>query len=255
MEKLTVTIERRIATVRIRNPPLNILDDDLRRALFAAFGELEARDDIHVVVVEAGPGQAFSAGSNIREFPSDEIGGVAKIRFEQHLHNRLADLPAVTIAKLGAATLGGGGELMLACDFRIAAAGITIGFPEIRLGALPAAGGIKRLVQEIGPARARSLVMFGKPMAAEEALAIGVIHDVVPEPELDRRVEALASELASLPLDALLLAKRCIAAAVPQTAVDTAEAEAFGQLFRGRNLREGLSAFLEKRRPDFDRER
>ena len=85
MEKLTVTIERRIATVRIRNPPLNILDDDLRRALFAAFGELEARDDIHVVVVEAGPGQAFSAGSNIREFPSDEIGGVAKIRFEQYL--------------------------------------------------------------------------------------------------------------------------------------------------------------------------
>ena len=253
MDKLAVQIEGRIATLRISNPPLNILDEDLRRALFGAVGEIEAREEVRVVVVEGGPGKAFSAGSNIRQFPSDELGGVTKIRLEQHFHNRLAALSQITIAKLGAAALGGGGEMMLACDFRIAASGVDIGFPEIRLGALPAAGGIKRLVQEIGPVRARSLVMLGRPIKAEEALAIGLIHEVVPGAELDARVEALALELISLPSDALSLAKRCIAAAVPDTDIDTAEAEAFGQLFRGRNLREGLAAFLEKRKPKFDR--
>jgi enoyl-CoA hydratase/carnithine racemase len=244
----------RIGTIRIENPPLNVLTNEIRRALFCVLDQVEAKALADVLVIEGAGERAFSVGSDISEFPADEISGMGKIRFEQHLLNRLANLPQVTIAKVGATTLGGGGELMLACDFRIAAAGAMIGFPEIKLGALPAAGGIKRLVQEIGPLRTRQLVLLGRPIQAQEALSFGIINEVVPAAELDGRVMALAEELSALPADALALAKRCIAAAVTQGDIDTVEAESFGRLFRGPNLREGLAAFLEKRKPKFRRD-
>src|SRR5690606_38386217 len=147
----------------------------------------------------------------------------------------------------------GGGELMLACDFRLAAESASIGFPEIKLGALPAAGGIKRLVRDVGPARARDLVLRGRRLSAREAAGIGLINECVPEAELDGAVASLAAELAVLPADALRLAKRCIDVAVGSAEIDTVEAEAFAELYRGVNLREGLKAFTEKRPPKFNR--
>ena len=242
-----------IARLRVQNPPLNILTNATRRALFETARGLQTRDDLSVVILEAAGEKAFSVGSDIGEFPEDELGGVAKIRFEQYLLDTIAGLPQVVIAKLRGFALGGGGELMLASDLRIAARDAQIGFPEIRLGALPAAGGIKRLVQEIGPVRARELVMTGLPISAERAYAIGLLTEVVDAAALDTHVDELADHLAALPRTALGLAKRCIAAAQPQTRIDTAEADAFGALFRGTDIREGLAAFLEKRPPRFNR--
>jgi enoyl-CoA hydratase/carnithine racemase len=254
-EHATVSVEARgaIARLRIDNPPLNILTNATRRALFDAARTLEGQDGIRVVVVEAAGEKAFSVGSDIREFPEDELGGVAKIRFEQYLLDRIALLPQVVIAKVRGFALGGGAELMLACDLRVAADTAQVGFPEIRLGALPAAGGIKRLVQEIGPVRARELVFSGRSIPAERAFAIGLINEVVGAGELEVRVDSLADELAALPQDALRLAKKCVGAALPESRIDTAEAEAFGALFRGANIREGLVAFMEKRPPEFNR--
>lgn len=242
-----------VARIRVANPPLNILTIAVRRALFNAARALDSRDDVRVVVIEADGARAFSVGSDIREFPDDELGGVAKIRFEQYLLDGIARLSQVVIAKVRGLALGGGAELMLACDVRIAARGAQFGFPEIRLGALPAAGGIKRLVQEIGPVRARDLIFSGRPISATRALDIGLITELVDEAELDARVEALAADLASLPRSALRLAKKCIAAATPTTGIDTMEAEAFGALYRGADLSEGLAAFVEKRTPQFNR--
>jgi enoyl-CoA hydratase/carnithine racemase len=181
------------------------------------------------------------------------LGGPAKIRFEQLLLNRFARLPQVTIAKLRGHVLGGGAELMLACDFRLAAESASIGFPEIKLGALPAAGGMKRLVRDVGPVRARDLVLRGRALPAREASGIGLVTECVPDAELDAAVAGLAAELAALPADALRLAKRCIDAAGGPAEIDTAEAEAFAELYRGANLREGLKAFTEKRPPKFNR--
>jgi enoyl-CoA hydratase len=250
-QKVLVSRAGRVATMCIDNPPLNILTNAIRRDLVSALELIEQMIGVHVLIVDAVGERAFSVGSDISEFPKEELGGVAKIRFEQHLLNKLAALPQITIAKVTGMTLGGGGELMLACDFRIVATGAKIGFPEIRLGALPAAGGMKRLVQDIGPLRARQLVMLGRPIDAAEALSFGLINEVVPSSQLDERVIALASELAALPPDALVLAKRCMAAMVPNGNSDTSEAEAFGRLYRGPNLREGIAAFLEKRSPKF----
>jgi len=242
-----------VAILQIDNPPLNILTVAVREALFRRIIEVENRPDIRVVVVQAGGSRAFSVGSDIREFPDDELGGVAKIRFEQYLLDRLAGLPAVTIAKVGGMALGGGAELMLACDFRIASTGAEIGFPEIRLGALPAAGGMKRLTREIGSLYARELVLLGRPVSATRAAEIGLINSVVPAEDLDAEVDRLARELVALPAEAMRLAKRVIGSDALWRQMDTEEAEAFGILFRGTDLAEGLAAFLEKREPRFNR--
>lgn len=247
-----LSVDGPIATVRIDNPPLNILTIALREALFAQLADIESQPDIRVVIVEATGGRAFSVGSDINEFPRSELDGVAKIRFEQYLLDRLAALPAVTIAKVSGMTLGGGAELMLACDFRIASTTAKIGFPEITLGALPAAGGMKRLVREIGPLRTRELVMLGRPIEASRAAELGLVNMVVPLDGLDETVASLAADLAELPGKALGLAKQTIASASSSGEMDTAEAEAFGTLFRGSDIAEGLAAFLAKRKPSFN---
>jgi enoyl-CoA hydratase/carnithine racemase len=247
-----LSIDGPIATVRIDNPPLNILTIALREALFSQVAEIEGRPDIRVVIVEGVGARAFSVGSDINEFPQDELGGVAKIRFEQYLLDRLAALPAITIAKVDGMALGGGAELMLACDFRIASTAARIGFPEIRLGALPAAGGMKRLVREIGPLRTRELVLLGRPIDASRAAELGLVNMVVPPDDLYGAVANLASDLAELPGKALCLAKQTIASASSSGEMDTAEAEAFGALFRGSDIAEGLAAFLAKRKPSFN---
>jgi enoyl-CoA hydratase/carnithine racemase len=142
---------------------------------------------------------------------------------------------------------------MVACDFRIASLESRIGFPEIRLGALPAAGGMKRLVRELGAMRAREFVLLGKSVDAAKAAEIGLINAAVPATELDQAVERLVEDIVSLPASSLRAAKRAIAAIAAGGEADTIEAEAFGSLFRTPDLAEGLAAFVEKRKPRFNR--
>lgn len=250
---MTLSAAGPVARIRMANPPLNVLTVAVREALFEAACLVERRQDVRVLVIEAEGPRAFSVGSDIREFPKTELGGVAKIRFEQYLLDRISGLPQVIIAKIGGLALGGGGELMLACDIRIASTDATFGFPEIKLGALPLAGGVKRLVREIGPVRARELIYTGRFISADRALDIGLITEVVEPGALDRRVDAVAAEIAALPGEALRLAKGCVAAAIPSGAIDTKEAEAFGALYGSADLAEGLAAFIEKRPPRFSR--
>jgi enoyl-CoA hydratase len=243
-----------VALMTVRNPPLNVLSNDVRVAMLAHVNALAERRDVKVLIVRAEGDKAFSVGSNIREFPAEEIGGVAKIRFEQHLLNRLAGLPQVTVAMLNGYVLGGGAELMLACDLRLAGETTQIGFPEIKLGALPAAGGLKRLTREIGPVRAREMILTGATISAARALDLGLVNRVVAAEALEAEMELWARMLCQAPSDALRLAKSCIAAMSDDHAMDSIEADAFATLYRGRNLHEGVAAFLAKRPPHFDAE-
>ncbi|SDG84073.1 enoyl-CoA hydratase/isomerase family protein [Pelagibacterium luteolum] len=249
---LKYTEDGAIARLGLNNPPLHILTNQVRQALFDAVARIEANPDVRVVIIESVNGRAFSVGSDIKEFPVDQLGGVAKIRFEQYLLDRIERLPAVTIAKLDGPALGGGAELMLACDFRIASSRTKIGFPEILLGALPAAGGMKRLLRDLGPQRAKELVLLGEPIDASRAYDIGLINKVVDPDTLEGEVIALASRLALLPASAIRQAKRVLGAGNGTDNIDTLEAEAFGALFESSDLPEGLSAFLQKRSPDFN---
>ena len=248
---VTLEFSGALAHLRINNPPLNILTIKTRAALLERVCELEKREDVKVVIIQ-GHERAFSVGSDIHEFPDDAMGGLAKIRFEQYILDRLAQLRQISIVQLRGHVLGGGAEVMLSCDLRLAGKKAQIGFPEIRLGALPAAGGMRRLVRDIGPVRARELILRGNTISAEEAVRIGLINRAVPEEELEALTEALASEFMALPSDALRLGKKCVDAIFATTGADTTEAEAFVSLFCGRNLHEGVAAFREKRIPRFD---
>lgn len=249
---VSLTVSGRIARLVIKNPPLNILTNAVRMAMLGHVNHLAQLPEIKVAIIEGEGSRAFSAGSDVQEFPADEVGAVAKIRFEQHLLDRLAQLPQVIIAKLKGYVLGGGAELMLACDLRFADKTAQIGFPEIHLGALPAAGGFKRLVREIGPAKAREMILTGNRISAREALELRLINGVVDELDASRVVEEITANLARAPSDGIRLAKRCINAALTASAIDSVEADAFAELYRGSNLHEGIAAFLTKRAPRFD---
>ena len=257
MSEVSLLLERdgRLARLRIDNPPLNILTAAVREALFRCVHRLAEEGGPNVVVLEGAGQRAFSVGSDIKSFPEDEVGAVNKIRFEQYLLDRLTTLPQLTVAKLKGHVLGGGAELMLACDLRIAAEGTQIGFPEIKLGALPAAGGTQRLMRELGPARTRELVYLGESIDADEACRIGLINRVVPAERLDEVTEELVSALLERPANALSMAKRCLAEGLSGSlsAGQTVETEAFAALFNHPNIREGLAAFQEKRKPRFQR--
>jgi len=254
-ETVSLTIDGRTATISINHPPLNVLTIAVREALSSVIGELEARDDIAVVVIESALPSAFSVGSNVHEFPRDEAGGLAKIRFEQRLYDRIAALAPVTIGKARGLILGGGAELMLACDLRVASVDGEIGFPEIRLGALPAAGGMKRLLRELGPARARDMVLRGRRLTTTRAAEIGLLTEAVPAEALDRVVAEIVAELLALPSVAMTQAKRAFNAMQTGGDANAIEAAAFGALFRAPDLAEGLSAFVEKRLPQFNHKR
>jgi enoyl-CoA hydratase/carnithine racemase len=253
-ETVRLSVNGPVATLLIDNPPLNVLTIVVRKALLEQIAELEVHDDVRVLVIESAGERAFSVGSDVREFPADEAGGVAKIRFEQMLLDRIAGLASVTIAKIRGMALGGGAELMLACDFRIASADSQIGFPEIRLAALPAAGGMKRLVRELGALRARELVLLGKPVSATRAAELNLINAAVAPAELDAEVDRLCRDLVSLSGHSLRLAKKAIGGIAAGGEADTLEAEVFGALFRKGDLAEGLEAFIQKRPPRFNRE-
>lgn len=250
--EVRLSIDGRVATLVIDNPPLNVLTVAVRRALLDKVIEIESRPDMRVLVIETALDRAFSVGSDVREFPGDEAGGLAKIRFEQMLLDRIAGLAPVTIAKARGLALGGGAELMLACDLRFASLDCEIGFPEIRLGTLPAAGGMKRLLRDLGAARARDLVLRGQRVSAARAEELGLLNAAVPAARLDAHVASVVEDFLSLPAGAVAMAKRAFIAMGDGGDANTIEAEAFGALFRTPDLQEGLSAFLEKRPPRFD---
>ena len=251
-----LAIEHSVATVRLHHPPLNILTVELRQQLLEQIVRIEKDPTVRLVIFQATGEKAFSVGSDLNEFPKDEVGGREKIQFEQFLLDRIEQLDAITIACLQGYVLGGGAELMLATDLRIAAEDARFGFPEVKVGGFPAAGGVWRLVRDIGPVRAKELLLFGRIIPAQQAHELHMINEYVAKEQLGQRLEQIVDELLALPQSSLLAIKRTVAL------TSTAPAEFFsgaprvtdeyGKLFRGRDIFEGIQAFLEKRPPRFN---
>lgn len=254
-DNIRMAVNGSVATITIDNPPLNILTANMRRMLVEFTRQLSRRDDVLAVVIEGAGERAFSAGSDINEFPKDAVTGCAKVRVEQHVLDRLMSLPQVTVAKLRGHALGGGAAVMLACDLRIAAQGVHIGFPEIKVGVFPAGGGTHFVARQIPMAKAKELVLLGEPIGGEEALAWGLINRLVPPDELDATVARFTERLSKLPGNALIAAKRALNTAYTGTYEQgqTVEIEEFTDLFGHANMAEGIAAFFEKRPPRFNR--
>lgn len=256
-EKVSLTIENQLAIIMIQNPPLNILDDNVVEQLHCKIDEIEQTPTIKVVLITGEGGKVFMAGGDIKSFPEWIGKGVdvakEKSQWLQHPLNRIEALPCPTICILNGVALGGGCELALACDIRIAEEHVTIGLPEIKLGLLPGAGGTQRLTRLVGKAKAKEIIFTGEPLSAEQALAIGLVNTVVRKWHgLTTGIE-LAKKLATHSRHALTYAKQAIDEGYEQNLSDAliTEANYFGHVFQTEDIKEGVAAFIEKRVPHF----
>ena len=247
---------RRVAHLRLVNPPLNLVTEDLLRELDAALATLEAAsaDAVRAVVVSGSGDRAFSAGSHVGEFESQRgPSGRARHELESGVARRLAELPMPTIAAIEGNALGGGLELALCCDIRVASERAKLGLPEVRLAVTPGAGGTQRLPRIVGSARAREMILIGRVLTAAEAERIGLVHEVVPVGQAVARAMAIGEEIALRGPVAVREAKRLIGIA-EHAAIDdglAAELEASVRVFASDDMLEGATAFLAKRDPDY----
>jgi enoyl-CoA hydratase len=256
MTLVQVEIDDGVAVVRLDNPPLNLLTREMTRDLGEVLSAIETDKSVRSVVISGTGKRAFSAGSDIKEFPDlMEQGTVIedKLALENTTLDRLARLPVPTIAAILGIALGGGAELALCCDYRIISETGRIGFPEIHLGTVPGSGGLARLPRLINPSTAFALLIDGRPIDARRALEIGLVNEVMdPSRCLDSAIDR-AREWASRPA----VAVRAIKQAVYQGTRDQVTAELVSTLdvsraiFATADMREGVSAFTEKRKPRF----
>ena len=243
-----------IAHLELVNPPLNLVTRELTEQLREALARLVAADDVRAVVVSGRGERAFCAGSHIGEFEALR-GRVAegKLLLEKLVYRQLAELPMPTIAAIEGDALGGGLELALCCDLRVASERARLGMPEVRLAVLPGSGGTQRLPRLVGPARAKELILTGRIITAHDAERIGLVNHVVPAGEARAAADAMAGEIAERGPLAVREAKRLIDAAgdIDLDAGLAAELDASERIFSSDDMIEGAKAFFDKRPPTY----
>jgi len=240
-----------VATITLDVPgKLNRVSMLARDQLAGVFGELDADDDVRFVVL-TGAGEAFTAGGDIAGFLTRSPWAVSQLARNVAAPERCSK---PVVARLQGYALGVGLELALACDFRVAADDVQLGLPEATIGMIPGSGGTQRLARLIGLGRAKDVVMRGRRIVAEEALALGLVTEVVPAAELDAAVARLLDGLRPLSPLALAMAKRVLNAAydAPLHVGLELEGLAYGLLQQTHDFREGVEAFGEKRPPQFE---
>ncbi|WP_232666084.1 enoyl-CoA hydratase/isomerase family protein [Pseudonocardia sp. TRM90224] len=236
------------------NPPMNVVTTRLTAQLRQALREVAADADVRAVIVRGAGERAFCAGSDIAEFESLH-GRVAegKLLLEKLVYRQLALLPVPTIAAIEGHALGGGLELALCCDFRIATTRSRLGMPELTLGVTPGSGGTQRLPRIVGPARAKEIILLGKPMDADTALSIGLVTRVVEPGNAAEAARAMATTLAERGPVAMRIAKKLLDTATETTLEEGFALELDGseEVFATADALEGAQAFLGKRPPHF----
>ena len=245
-----------VARLTIDNPPLNLVTRELLTALDAALATLEAADpgDVRVVVVTGAGERAFSAGSHVGDFENQRgAAGRERHGLESGVAARLANLPMPTIAAIEGNALGGGLELALCCDLRVASERAKLGLPEVRLAVTPGAGGTQRLPRVVGQARARDLILTGRLVDAAEAERIGLVSRVVPAGEAVAAAVAIGEEIAARGPIAVREAKRLVALStdVDLAAGLAAELDASDRVFASDDMLEGARSFFDKRDPEY----
>ncbi|MCA1846008.1 MAG: enoyl-CoA hydratase/isomerase family protein [Actinobacteria bacterium] len=219
-----------------------------------ALGAIRSAPSVRAVVI-TGSGPAFSAGADIAEM-SAMPGRDEFRRFLELIQSTFASLERLaipTIAALNGPAYGGGCELALACDFRLLAEGASLGVPEVKIGALPGAGGSQRLAHALPPAIARRMILLGDPLSADECIRFGLANAVVPADRLLDEARAWAARLAALPPLAVQAGKTLAYLAHNTDLATGMEAERLTvtSLFETADRAEGMRAFLEKRPPSF----
>lgn len=251
MTKVHYETDGQIGIVTIDSPPVNALDKELLNELSDTLDRIG--DDIGAVIVTGAGNKAFVAGADIKEFP--ELKGDAGeelCRRGQSIFQKLADLKQPTIAAVDGYALGGGLELALACDFRVATEKSVLGLPETSLGVIPGYGGTQRLARLIGSGKAKQMIFSAEPLNAQEAYRVGLIETIVESGVMDE-AKAWAKKILKRGPLAVQAAKRAMNGGLETTIEEglKLEAKAFGTVCDSEDKTEGVKAFFEKRKPNF----
>lgn len=250
---VSVTWTDSIVELALDSGPINLVNKSLLRALNAALRDIESRQDARCLILHGGKARAFCAGSDINEFAhlrSD--ASEHKILFEDMVVRQLANLQIPTIAAIDGPALGGGLELALACDLRVLRDGVSLGLTESRLGGLAGSGAL-RLTRLIGPSRAKQMLFTGETISAEQALAWGLVNQVISTGSALDGARAMAATIAARGPLSNRLGKELVAVA-QDLALDAGLSQstvAQQKIFDSRDLHEGVAAFFAKRPPEF----
>lgn len=246
---------RGIATVTIDRPDArNALNAQVREEMHDVIDAIEASDVRVVVVTGAEEAKAFVAGADVTEFRDRDALDQREASARPRVYDRIAALDRPVIARINGHALGGGCELALACDVRLAFAKAKLGQPEINLGIMPGGGATQRLPRLVGEGQAMRLILSGELVDAEEAQEIGLVEEVYDDlAALDERVDGLAGAMAAKSRLAVRLSKEAISASARMSLPDGIdyEAELFAHLFATADKDEGIDAFLEGREPEW----
>ena len=255
LEFVTYACENRIATITVNRPDkLNALNDEVMAQIDQAFAHAKADADCGVVILTGAGDKAFVAGADIGELAQQTVtGGKAKSLRGQAVLANIENLGKPVIAMINGYAFGGGLELALACHLRTLAAETKIGLPEVGLSIIPGYGGTQRLPRVVGRGRALEMILTGKPISPEQALQFGLVNRVAPAAELREVTEKLAGAMLGNGPLALAMATEAVLRGTETTLEEglRIECDLFGIISSTDDMREGLTAFLEKRPPSY----
>lgn len=248
-------IEEGIAVVTINHPPVNALDQKTVQELGEAIDELERKPEAKIIILTGAGDKAFVAGGDITAFVGLDRVTAEKFALSiQIVLYKMEESQKVVICAVNGLALGGGCELSMACDIRIASDKAKFSQPEVNLGVMPGAGGTQRLPRLVGKGRAMELVCTGDMISAEEARAIGLVNRVVPSESVMEEAKKMAKKILAKGPIAISFSKKAIREGleIGLKGGMKLEAKLFGELFNTYDAREGVKAFLEKRAPRFE---
>jgi len=248
----TILLERKgaVAVIRVNRPDkLNAMNAKVKEEVAHALGELERDDSARVAVITGVGDKAFIAGADINEFAGRKPIDQWQAYGQTSLYNVVERFPKPVIAMMNGYALGGGCELAMACDIRVASEKAQLGQPEINIGIIPGGGGSQRLPRLVGLGKALEMILTGDRISAQEAHRIGLVDEVFPHEELEKRTMELAEKIASKSPVAVRLAKAAIKASanMPLDQGLRHEQSLFSVVFSTEDKEEGVKAFLEKR--------
>ena len=247
--------ENKVAVLTLHRPPLNILTLGLSAELRSTLHKIEEDDDVRVVVLRGSGEKAFCVGADIKEFPTVWDDVINKKLLNENLAiDAIELLDKPVIAALEGNTLGGGCEIAMACDIRVMSSIGRIGCPEINLGVFPGSGGLFRLARYVGISKAYEMLYTGEILDADSALAYGLVSHLTEPGKAEEKALEIASVIASKPFEAIKLIKKGVRELWQKTTEENfrPNLEFSRQIFKTSDCAEGVDAFINKRKPNFN---